>query len=338
MKQYIQKVCSREDLTREEARNAMHTIMNGEASDAQIASLLVGLKLKGEHIDEIAGFVEAMREQSIRINIDDPEAIDMCGTGGDSSGTFNVSTTASFVVAGAGVTVAKHGNRSISSSCGSSDVLQALGVNIELTPTKVQECINAVGIGFLFAPIFHPAMKHASKSRAEMGIKTAFNILGPMTNPAGVRRQLVGAFNQETAAKMAAVFAMLGVTKVCVVHSSDGLDEVSLGATTLVHETNGSPSQNSYYVTAKTFRLPEFPKSTILGGKADVNAPISLAVLKGEKSPYRDTVLANAAFGLYVADKVKTLEEGVALASEAIDSGKALEKLQKLKEFTQYAA
>src|SRR5258706_5316568 len=206
MREFILKLNECHDLTREEASAAMRTIMDGQASDAQIAGFLMALRLKGEKPDELLGFVEVMRERSIRIALDDGDAIDMCGTGGDGTGTFNISTVASFVVAGAGVTVAKHGNRSISSACGSADVLRALGVNIDLAPERAGDCINSVGIGFLFAPLFHPAMKHAAKARAELGVKTLFNILGPMTNPAGVRRQLVGAFSEGAAQMMAGGF------------------------------------------------------------------------------------------------------------------------------------
>ena len=334
MKMYIEKLCNREHLSREEANEVMRNIMEGKASDAQIASLLIALKFNGEMPEEIIGFVEVMREKSVKVNIDDPEAIDMCGTGGDGTGTFNISTAASFVVAGAGVTVAKHGNRSISSSCGSADVLKALGVNIELAAEKVEYSINKIGIGFLFAPMFHPAMKHAAKSRSELGVKTCFNILGPMTNPAGVKRQLVGAFNDEVAVSLASVFLQMGSKKVCVVHSTDGLDEISLAAPTRIYEVTEATTMRSYSVDAKSFALPEASRSDILGGNAETNAAIITNILQGKRGPHRDIVIANAAVGLYVSDKVQSLHEGVSLAAESIDDGSALNKLKHLIEYS----
>ncbi|MBI1802849.1 MAG: anthranilate phosphoribosyltransferase [Ignavibacteriae bacterium] len=334
MKQFIQKIAEGQHLTREEAAAAMRTIMEGNATAAQIAALLIGMKLKEEQPDELLGFVEVMREKAIRVSIDDPDAIDMCGTGGDGAGTFNISTVASFVVAGAGVTVAKHGNRSISSNCGSADVLKALGVNIELPPEKVEECINAVGIGFLFAPLFHPAMKYAAKPRSELGVKTCFNMLGPMTNPAGVRRQLVGAFSQKAAEKMAAVFDRLGVDKVFVICSHDGMDEISLHARTTVHDVDGHRKPQTYELDPSSFPLPRVERSSILGGTAETNANLAIDVLKGTKGPHRDIVLANASSGLLVAGKAHDINEGIQLAAESIDSGKALDKLNKLRNFT----
>jgi len=334
MKQFVQKVAEGYHLSRDEAASAMRTIMEGKATDAQIAALLIGLKLKEEQTDELLGFVEVMREMSVHIRVEDPNAIDMCGTGGDGSGTFNISTVASFVAAGAGATVAKHGNRSISSVCGSADLLIALGVNIDLSPEKVETCINSIGIGFLFAPLFHPAMKYAAKSRSELGIKTCFNMLGPMTNPAGVRRQLVGAFNQKAAAKMATVFKQLGVDKVFVVCSDDGMDEISLHASTTVHEVTGSEPERTYTLDPASFALSAADRSSILGGTAEVNANIAMRVLEGVRSAHRDIVLANAAFGLLAAGMTHAIGEGVRLAAEAIDSGKALQKLNTLREFS----
>ena len=342
MKAYIQKVSEKQNLTRNEAAAAMRTIMDGQATEAQIAGFLMALKLKGEHPDELLGFAEVMREKSVKVNIDDPDAIDMCGTGGDGSGTFNISTVASFVVAGAGVTVAKHGNRAMSSSCGSADVLKALGVNLEIPPEKVEACINKIGIGFLFAPLFHPAMKYAAKPRSELGVKTCFNLLGPMTNPAGVRRQLVGTFSQDAAEKMAQVFTRLNAVKVLLVHSEDGLDEVSLAASTTVFDVNSQLFNGKYNVEPKAFGLSAVTKDSIRGGSAETNASIAMKVLQGEKGPsptdgwraHRDVVLVNAAFGLLVAGKVRTVQEGVSMAVESIDSGKALKKLNDLRAFT----
>jgi len=334
MKAYLQKVSERRDLTKEEASLAMRDIMDGNATEAQIGAFLIALKLKGEHPDEILGFVEVMREKSIKVRVDDPDAIDMCGTGGDNAGTFNISTIATFVVAGAGVTVAKHGNRSVSSSCGSADVLKALGINIDLPAGRVETCINKLGVGFLFAPLFHPAMKHASKPRAELGMKTCFNILGPMTNPADVKRQLVGAFDHRTSSIMAGVFSQLNPRRVCVVHAEDGLDEISLGAPTHVLEVNGRLSQKSYSVEAGTFGLPRAGASDIQGGNPERNASIAIDVLNGVRGPCRDTVIANAAMGLFVGGKVTSFEEGTSAAIESVDSGNALAKLIALKEIT----
>jgi anthranilate phosphoribosyltransferase len=334
MKEFIKKISEGHHLTREEAQSAMRTIMEGGATEAQIAAFLLGLKVKGEQAEELLGFVEVMREKSVKVNIDDTNAIDMCGTGGDGSGTFNISTVASFVVAGAGVTVAKHGNRSISSSCGSADVLKALGVNIELAPEKAAACINKIGIGFLFAPLFHPAMKYAAKPRSELGVKTCFNMLGPMTNPAGVRRQLVGTFSHDAAKKIADVFSLLDAEKVFVIHSEDGLDEISLEAPTVVHEVTSGFTTTTFHLQPTQFELSSVENSKILGGTAEENAQIAMNVLEGNKGPYRDVVLANAAFGLLVSGKARTIQEGVHLASESIDSGNALNKLTQLKEFS----
>lgn len=334
MKELIRKVTERQHLTRQEAASAMRTIMEGGATDAQIAGLLTALRTKGEQTEELLGFVEVMREKCLRVAIDDPDAIDMCGTGGDEAGTFNISTVASFVVAGAGATVAKHGNRSMSSACGSADVLGALGVNINLPPDRAAACINTVGVGFLFAPLFHPAMKHASRARTELGTKTLFNMLGPMTNPAGVRRQLVGAFSREAAQKMAGVFSELDPIRVLVIHSRDGLDEVSLEAATTVFEIRSRLFSGTMHLRPSVFGLPLVKRDSILGGSIEVNAEIALRILRGEKIPHRDIVLANSALGLLAAEKVSTLQEGIHMAADSIDSGKALRKLDSLKEFT----
>ncbi len=334
MKEYLAKVSEGRHLTREEASGAMRRIMEGSSTDAQIGALLMALRVKGEQTDELLGFVDVMREKSVRVAIEDPDAIDMCGTGGDGAGTFNISTVASFVVAGAGVTVAKHGNRSISSSCGSADVLRALGVRIEIPAETAAACVNDVGIGFLFAPLFHPAMKHAARPRAELGVKTFFNLLGPLTNPAGVRRQLAGAFNREAAGKIASVFSRLDARHVFVVSSTDGLDEISLEAPTSVFEVNGSPEPSAYEIDGSSFGLPAVTRESLRGGSADDNARIALRILGGELIPQRYPVVANGAFGLLAAGKVASVQEGVEHASESIDSGRALRKLEDLREFT----
>ncbi len=334
MKEIIQKLIERIDLTHGEATTAMTTIMEGRSTDAQTAAFLIALKLKGERTHEVQAFAEVMREKALPVSIDDPDAVDMCGTGGDGSGTFNISTAASFVVAGAGVTVAKHGNRSNSSLCGSAEVLKTLGVNIGISPERVGPCINEIGIGFLFAPLFHPAMKHAAKARLDLGVKTCFNMLGPMTNPAGVRRQLVGTFSHEAAQIMAAVFSRSRAAKVFVIHAQDGLDEISLETATTVFEVDDRAGAREYSVDSGQLGLPPAKASDLRGGSAGTNASIILNILYGEKGPRRDVVVANAAFGLMAAGRARTPREGVGLASESIDSGKALEKLHQLREIT----
>ena len=334
MKAFIQKVTAREHLSRSEAMEAMRTIMDGKATEGEIAALLVGLKMKGETTDELLGFVTVMREKSVKVEIEDKDAIDMCGTGGDASGTFNISTVASFVVAGAGVTVAKHGNRSVSNSCGSADVLSALGIKIDLSHDNIAACINSVGIGFLFAPLFHPAMKFAAKPRKELGVKTCFNMLGPMTNPAGVQRQLVGAYSDDAATMMASVFAALGARRVCVVHAADGLDEISLGASTTITEVTDGMVRAPIQITATTLGLPSAAPSMIQGSSAEANADIARRILGGENGPHRNIVLANAAAGLFVAGRVHEIRDGVELAADSIDSGKAARKLELLREFS----
>lgn len=311
----------------------MRAIMDGVATEAQIAAFLTALKMKGEEPDELGGFVRVMREKSTAIHVLDPEAVDMCGTGGDGRGTFNISTTASFVVAGAGVTVAKHGNRAVSSTCGSADVLKALGVNIDLPKERVEACINEVGIGFMFAPLFHPAMKYAAKPRTELGFKTCFNLLGPMTNPAGVKRQLVGAFHIEAARKMAAVFSGFDVKKVFVVSSNDGLDEISLADTTTVFEVEGAAIKK-WAVTPEEFGLSGTDDGQLAGGNAETNAAVTLRVLRKEAGSARNVTLANAAFGLLASGKARTIAEGIFLAGESLDSGRALAKLDELRAFS----
>ncbi len=334
MKQIIKKLGEQRPLTRTEAAEAMRLIMSGEASDAQIAGLLMALKVRGEHPDEILGFVEVMREKASKISIRDEDAIDLCGTGGDGAGTFNISTVTSFVVAGAGVTVAKHGNRSISSSSGSADVIRALGVNIELSNQQTAECIDEIGIGFLFAPLFHPAMKYAAKTRTDLGVKTCFNMLGPLTNPASVQRQLVGVFNLDAAAKIAHVFSRLPHKRIFVVYSHDGLDEVSLSAPTSVFEVNGGGSPKEYEIRPEEFGFSAISPSALRGGSADVNAAITLEILLGQRTPARDVVLANAAFGLLASGKAASVKDGVGMAQESIDSGAAMKKLNQLREFS----
>lgn len=334
MKKYIEKSVERQDLSVQEAAGALELIMTGQATDAQIAALLIALRAKGETVDELVGFATTMRRHAVKVAIDDPDAIDMCGTGGDGIGTFNISTVASLVVAGAGVTVAKHGNRSVSSRSGSADLLSALGVSLQLAPEDVRECINTVGIGFLYAPTFHPAMKAAAKSRAELGVRTIFNMLGPITNPASVQHQLIGVYERSIAPKLAAALRRLDSGRTCVVHSEDGMDEVTVSGTTHVYEVTRTNGTREYAVRPADFGLTQHARGSVQGGSAEENAAIARAVLDGEKGPARDIVAANAAFGLYIAGKAGTLTDAAMLAAESIDSGRALQKLSHLVEFT----
>ena len=334
MKTHIEKCLSGEHLTVAEASNALDTIMTGQATDCQIAGLMIALRAKGETVDELVGFARTMREHAVKISIEDPDAIDMCGTGGDCSGTFNISTVASFVVAGVGVTVAKHGNRSVSSQCGSADVLTALGVNIQCSAETVQTCINRIGIGFLFAPLYHPAMKYAAKPRTELGVRSIFNILGPLTNPAGVKRQLVGTYHQRAMHLLAGALQKLDTDKACVVHSDDGLDEVTLSGGTKVQEVNKNEQQREFHLQPEDFGFAQLILDNFRGGDKNANALIAMNVLKGGNSPARDVVVANAALGIYVSGKVKTILEGKQKAQDSINSGKALDKLQKLIQYT----
>lgn len=334
MKKHIEKCLSGEHLTVAEASNALDTIMTGQATDSQIAGLMIALRAKGETVDELVGFARTMREHAVKISVEDPDAIDMCGTGGDGLGTFNISTVASFVAAGAGVTVAKHGNRSVSSQCGSADVLTALGVNVQSSAETVQACINRIGIGFLFAPLHHPAMKYAAKPRTELGVRSFFNIIGPLTNPAGVKRQLVGVYNPHVALILAGALQKLGAEKACVVHSNDGMDEVTLSSGTNVHEVNKNEQTREYHLQPEDFGFSKLTLDSLRGGDKNANALIAMNVLQGGKSSARDVVVANAALGIYVSGKANTILEGKQKAEESINSGKALEKLKKLIQYT----
>jgi anthranilate phosphoribosyltransferase len=334
MKTQIEKCLSGEGLTVLEASHALDTIMTGGATDCQIAGLMIALRAKGETVDELVGFARTMREHSVKITIDDPDAIDMCGTGGDGSGTFNISTVASFVAAGAGVTVAKHGNRSVSSLSGSADVLTALGVNIQCTSETVQGCINRIGIGFLFAPMYHPAMKYAAKPRSELGVRSIFNMIGPLTNPAGVKRQLVGTYHSNALPLLAGALQKLDVVKACVVHSDDGLDEVTLAGSTRVQEVNRNQTMREYHLQPEDFGFTRLMPEGFRGGDKKTNAAIALQVLRGEPGPARDVVVANAAIGIFVSGKAANVLEGKQRAEESIESGKAFEKLKKLIQYT----
>lgn len=331
----ISRLADKKDLLDNEAAKAMEDIMEGKATNAQVAAFLVGLRLKGENTEEITACARIMREKSIRIDPDAKFLVDTCGTGGDNSGTFNISTAAAFVAAGAGASVAKHGNRSISSKCGSADVLKALGVNIELEPKKVEECIEKIGIGFLFAPKFHPAMKFAMEARKEIGIRTVFNILGPLTNPAGARSQLIGVFDPRLMPLMANVLKNLGSRHAMIVNGC-GLDEVTLTGKTDVFELkNGITEQHSINPEELGFEL--CPANELKGGSAEENAGIITSIFNGLKGPKRDVVVLNAAAALLTTGLAKDFEGAISLAKRSIDSGNALKKLNELIEFTNNA-
>ncbi|MGE3843866.1 MAG: anthranilate phosphoribosyltransferase [Vicinamibacterales bacterium] len=323
------KLARHEDLDVAEASEAMGAIMDGAATPAQIAGLLIGLRLKGERPGEIVGLARAMRQRSVKLPEPVADVFDTCGTGGDGGGTFNVSTASALVVAACGVAVAKHGNRAISSRCGSADVLEALGVNAAAPPDVVARCLQGAGIGFCFAPVFHPSMKRAAEPRRELGIRTAFNLLGPLTNPAGATRQIVGVPRPEFTELVARALAMLGSTRAWVVHGSDGMDEISTLGYTKVSECHGDVV-HTFYVHPSDFDLPKGDRSQLAGGDAAFNAARIRAVLAGERGAARDIVVLNAGAALLVSGRVASVKAGVGLAAEAIDSGRAAATLARL--------
>lgn len=339
MRAYLQQIAAGQQLSQQDAEAAMHLMMKGEAEPEQIAGFLMGLRARGESLDELIGFTRVMRAYAIPVVLEDPDAIDLCGTGGDQSGTFNVSTTAAFVCAGAGVTVAKHGNRSISSKCGSADVLAELGVEIELRDKGVSYCLEHAGIAFIFAPFFHPAMKYVMPVRRKLGTRTFFNILGPLCNPAGVRRQLVGAFSLDVAQTMGEILAALNAERVVALHADDGLDECSIAAPTTIFQYDAAVSQDmtTEQITPGTFGLNTSPLSSIKGDSAQENAMLMKNVLAGDKGPHRDIVLMNAALALWTSGKYTDREESFRAASESIDSGSALKSLETLINVSQKA-
>jgi anthranilate phosphoribosyltransferase len=327
-KALIARVASGTSLTRQEAATAFDRMMSGEATPSQMGGLLMALRVRGETVDEITGAVTTMRAKMLGVKAP-PDAVDVVGTGGDASGSFNISTCAAFIVAGAGVPVAKHGNRALSSKSGSADVLHALGVNIELTPEQVGRCISEAGIGFMFAPAHHPAMKNVGPTRVELGTRTIFNLLGPLSNPAGVKRQMVGTFSKRWVEPMAQVLKNLGAEAIWVVHGSDGLDEITTaGPTSVAALENGQI--RTFEVTPEDAGLARSQPGALKGGDGDANARTLLDVLKGKKSAYRDVSLINAGAALIVAGKAKTLKDGVALAAKSVDSGEAEGRLQRL--------
>ncbi|MBI4399569.1 anthranilate phosphoribosyltransferase [Candidatus Micrarchaeota archaeon] len=323
----ISKIIEGKDLTKEEAEQTMNEIMKGEATEAQIASFLTALRMKGETVEEIASFARVMRANAIRI-IPKVEVFDTCGTGGDKIKTFNVSTTVAFVLAGAGLHIAKHGNRAVTSKAGSADVLEALGVNLSIQAGEVATCVEKIGIGFLFAPLFHPAMKFAIKPRREIKIRTVFNILGPLTNPFGAKRQILGVYSKELVPKMASVLKELDCERGFVVHGLDGLDEVSVTGKTLICEITNKITKK--LISPSSFGLKKAKVKDILGGYPQINAKILASILEGEKGARRDMVLVNSSLGLVAGGKASNLKDGVEVAKESIDSGNALKKLKTL--------
>ena len=334
IKEALSKIVSRSDLTLAEAREVMREIMRGEATQAQIGAFLTALRMKGETVDEIAGCAQAMRESAIPVKPNRNQLVDTCGTGGDGSGTFNISTTVAFVAAGAGLAVAKHGNRSVSSRCGSADLLQALGVNLELTPEQVAQCIDEVGIGFLFAPKLHPAMRYALAPRQEIGLRTIFNILGPLSNPAQAKRQLLGVYHSDLTELMAEVLLALGAEHAFVVHGADGLDELSVTGLNKISRLHNGHIE-TYYLDPQDLGLPRAKLSDLAGGSVEDNAAITKALLAGKDGPKRDVILLNAAAVLIAGGKASSFSDGMKLAAEAIDNGSAQRKLHQLVEFSQ---
>jgi anthranilate phosphoribosyltransferase len=332
----IDKLARGHDLTGEEMRSVMNTIMSGEATPSQIGAVLMGLRVKGETVGEIAAAVSIMREKMVPVEAPD-DAMDIVGTGGDAAGTLNISTGAALVVAASGVPVAKHGNRALSSKSGAAEALAELGVNLDLDPQGISRCIREAGIGFMFAPNHHPAMKHVGPTRMEMGTRTMFNLLGPQSNPAGVRRYLLGVFDEEWVEPIAAALLANRAIAAWVVHGSDGIDEITTTGETFVAQIKDG-NLTSFEVTPEDAGLPRATSEDLKGGDPAHNAAALRALLGGETGPYRDIVLLNAAAALIVAGKADDLESGVAMAAEAIDSGKAQATLEKLVAASQASA
>ena len=333
IREAINTLVSGRSLSMDEAASVMREVMDGEATPAQLGAFLTALRIKGETPEEIAGMATIMRKKALRVEVDGP-LVDTAGTGGDGKGTFNISTAAAFVAAASGLKVAKHGNRAASSTCGSADILEALGVKIELDPEGVRRCIEDVGIGFMFAPAFHPSMRHAAPVRREIGIRNAFNILGPLTNPAGADYQLLGVADPTLGEKMAQVLRLLGTRHALVVHGEDGMDELTLGAPTHVWEVRQGEVR-SHTVSPQEVGLPTVPAEDLRGGTAEENAATLRRLFKGERGPLRDVVLLNSAAVLIVGGKAAVLKEGIQLAVEAIDSGEATRRVEGLVELSQ---
>jgi anthranilate phosphoribosyltransferase len=332
IKEAISQVVIGKSLTMDEAAQVMAEIMEGQVTPSQFGAFVTSLCLKGETVEEIAGMAKTMRAKAIHVSIDEP-VIDTCGTGGDIAGTFNISTAAAFVAAGAGVKVAKHGNRAMSSKCGSADVLEALGVKIDITAEQVQQCLKEVGIGFMFAQTFHPAMKYASPLRKEIGIRTVFNILGPLTNPAGAQSQVLGVADGSLVEKMAKALQLLGSKHALVVHAEDGLDEITVTGSTHICEVT-EKGMRHFTVTPGGLGIPKATLNDLKGGTAADNATLIREILGGKLGHARNAVLVNAAAALVVAEKVVTLQAGIPLAEKSIDSGQAFAALDNLVKLT----
>ena len=328
LKPHVAKVATGETLSRTEAREAFDIIMSGEATPTQIGGFLMALRVRGETVDEIAGAVETMRAKMLAVDAP-PDAVDIVGTGGDNSGTYNISTCTAFVVAGCGVPVAKHGNRALSSKSGAADVLGALGINIELAPGEISHCIRHAGLGFMFAPNHHSAMKHVGPSRVELGTRTIFNILGPLSNPARTRRQLIGVFHEQWIEPIARTLKLEEAERIWVVHGSDGLDEITTTGPSHVAELKDGEVRR-FTVSPEEAGLPLADPKDLKGGDAAANATAIRSVLDGDRGPFRDIVILNAAATLIVAGKADTLEAGATLAAEAIDTGAAMDRLTRL--------
>ena len=333
IREAIEKLIRGADLTQEEAAQVMEEIMTGEATPAQFGAFVIGLRLKGETVDEMTGLAAVMRDKSLKVDFSGP-SVDTCGTGGDDLGTFNISTAAAFVVVGAGIAVAKHGNRAMTSKSGSADVLEKQGIKIDLGPEGVKRCMEEVGIGFMFAPRFHPAMKFAVQPRREIGVRTVFNILGPLTNPAGAEAQVLGVPTDSVGEKMVQVLQRLGSERAIVVHAEDGLDEISLNSNTSIWDLKDR-SIKHYTIGPDDLGLAPASLQSLAGGSVEENADSMTEILKGASGPRRDVVVANAAGGIVAGGKAADLREGVQVAQESIDSGRAMEKLELLRKVSQ---
>ncbi len=334
IKQAIESLVGGSSLTTEQASGVMAEIMDGKATPAQVAAFATALHIKGETADEITGMTKVMQANAVPVKAS-PPLVDTCGTGGDKSHSFNISTAAAIIAAGAGLRVAKHGNRAMSSRCGSADVLEALGVNIELGPEAVARCLDEIGIAFMFAPLFHPTMKHAAAPRREIGIRTVFNLLGPLVNPARVQHQVMGVATQGMGETIAKVLHQLGTKHALVVHGMDGMDEISISDKSLVWDVTPKGVAPPYKVTAHTFGFNQAAAEEIKGDTPEDNARILRSILKGEPGPRRDIAVMNAAAAMVAADRATDLNQGAAIAQEAIDSGKARRKLDALVELSQ---
>jgi anthranilate phosphoribosyltransferase len=333
LKSAVHELIENKNLSEKQMMNAVEEIMEGRAQPSLVGSFLTALKLKGATIQEITGGAKVMRDKAEKINLDDLYTLDTCGTGGDKSGTFNISTAVSFVSAAAGAFIVKHGNRSVSSKSGSADVLEALGVNINLNPQQIEGCVRDQNMGFLFAPIFHNAMKYAAGVRKDLGFRTVFNILGPLTNPAKAKSQVLGVFDEKLTETMAQVLRNLGVERALVVHGMDGLDEISICEETKITELSENGIK-TYFISPEDFGLKRSKREDILGGTAEENADIIKDIFKGEKGAKRDILLLNSGAALYVSKKVDSIKEGIDMSAELIDSGRVLEKMNEYIQYT----